>query len=130
MYFTISTLFIDVLPCPVAVSTAARTRSRGPALSNRSKRGNSITSSAAASSLSGSVRPERLRGPQFDPDPLLRGRGTRSNTEWGTVRFLKVEECHECHGGCRHNKECGRYFVACAFHQPSRHEGRQATEQA
>jgi hypothetical protein len=29
MYFTISTLFIDVLPCPVAVSTAARTRSLG-----------------------------------------------------------------------------------------------------
>jgi hypothetical protein len=29
MYFTISTLFIDVLPCPVAVSPAARTRSLG-----------------------------------------------------------------------------------------------------
>ena len=70
-----------------------------PALSNRSKRGNSITSSAAASSLSGTVRPERLRGLQVDPDQLLCDRGTQSNTEWGTVRFLKVEECQECHGG-------------------------------
>ena len=38
-------------------------------------------------------------GLQVDPDQLLCGRGTRSNTEWDTVRFLKVEECHECHGG-------------------------------
>src|SRR5262245_37397031 len=104
-------------------------KSRKPLTQNGLARINSINSSVAASSLSGTVRPERLRGLQVDPDQLLRGRGTRSNTEWGTVRFLKVEECHECHGGCRHNEECGRYFVACAFHKPSRHEGRQATEQ-
>jgi hypothetical protein len=37
-------------------------------------------------------------GLQVDTDQLLRSRGTRSNTERGTVRFLKVEECHECNG--------------------------------
>ena len=64
------------------------------------------------------------------PDQLLRGSGTRISTEWGTVSFSQGEERHECHGGCRHNEECGRYFVACTFHQPSRHERRQAAEQA
>ena len=53
------------------------------------------------------------------PDQLLRGSGTRISTEWGTVSFSQGEERHECHGGCRHNEECGRYFVACTFHQPS-----------
>lgn len=109
-------------------SEMTRSAITGPEQSQQ--KGNSITSSAAASSLSGTVRPERLRGLQVDPDQLLRGSGTRISTEWGTVSFSQGEERHECHGGCRHNEECGRYFVACTFHQPSRHERRQAAEQA
>ena len=51
----------------------------------------SITSSASASSVGGTMRPSALA--------VLRLSGTCSNTEWGTVSFLKVEERHECHGG-------------------------------
>jgi hypothetical protein len=64
-------------------------------MSNRSK--DHLVSSRQQ--LVGHREAERLRGLQVDPDQLLRGRGTRSNSEWGTVSFLKVEERHECHGG-------------------------------
>jgi hypothetical protein len=38
------------------------------------------------------------------------------------IGFTKPEERHQCHRRSRHHEECGRYFVAGAFHEPGCHQ--------
>ena len=46
----------------------------------------------------------------------------RSNNERSAIGFTKPEERHQCHARRRHDKECWRYFVAGAFHEPGCHQ--------